>query len=114
MLRMTAKTSTNHETLAFWADGQRFYIRGLDYQPGGSSSETDPLANATLCKRDISFFKDLGINTIRVYAVDNSKDHDECMQALDEAGIYLVVDVNNSKYSINRADPHTSYNAKYL
>jgi hypothetical protein len=44
----------------------QFYIRGVDYQPGGSSNTADPLANATNCKRDISFMKDLGLNTIRV------------------------------------------------
>lgn len=89
-------------------------MRGLDYQPGGNSANLDPLADPDICLRDIKEFKDLGINTIRVYAVDNKADHDECMQALNDAGIYLVLDVNNSKYSINRADPHLSYNADYL
>lgn len=59
-------------------------------------------------------FKDLGVNTIRVYMVDNSKDHDECMKAMAEAGIYLVLDANTPGYSINRADPYLSYNAAYL
>lgn len=89
-------------------------MRGIDYQPGGAAANIDPLADSTICKRDIPLFQELKINTIRVYAVDNSKNHDECMQALSDAGIYLVLDVNNPKYSINRADPHTSYNAAYL
>lgn len=59
-------------------------------------------------------FKDLGVNTIRVYMVDNSKDHDECMEAMADAGIYLVLDANTPGYSINRADPYLSYNAAYL
>lgn len=66
------------------------------------------------CTRDIKKFTELGINTIRVYSVDNSKPHDECMQALDDAGIYLILDVNTPKYSINRQDPHPSYNEVYL
>jgi len=99
---------------AFYADGKRWYMRGIDYQPGGASANIDPLADPETCLRDIKEFEDLGINTIRVYAVDNSKDHDECMKALDEAGIYLVLDVNSPKYSINRAEPHASYNADYL
>ncbi|KAF4124282.1 glycoside hydrolase family 72 [Geosmithia morbida] len=99
---------------AFYSGGKRWYIRGIDYQPGGSSKETDPLADADTCKRDIKKFADLGVNTVRVYAVDNSKDHDECMQALADAGIYLVLDVNTSKYSLNRASPQVSYNADYL
>ncbi|KAK1976286.1 glycolipid anchored surface protein [Colletotrichum cereale] len=99
---------------AFYAGGSRFYVRGIDYQPGGSSENADPLADTKICGRDIPKFKDLGVNTIRVYSVDNSKDHKECMQMLADAGIYLVADVNNPKYSINRADPHPSYNAVYL
>jgi hypothetical protein len=75
---------------------------------------SDPIANATTCKRDIVYFKQLGINTIRVYAIDNTADHDECMNALAEAGIYLVLDTDTPKYSINRADPVTSYNSVYL
>lgn len=99
---------------AFWADGKRFYIRGVDYQPGGSSAELDPLGDPNVCLRDIEKFKELGINTIRVYMVDNSVNHDECMNALAAAGIYLVLDANTPKYSINRAKPHNSYNAAYL
>ncbi|OHE92959.1 glycolipid anchored surface protein [Colletotrichum orchidophilum] len=99
---------------AFYAGSNRFYLRGIDYQPGGSSENIDPLADTSICGRDIPKFKDLGVNTIRVYSVDNSKDHKECMQQLADAGIYLVADVNNPKYSINRADPHPSYNAVYL
>jgi hypothetical protein len=99
---------------AFWAGDERFYLRGIDYQPGGASANEDPLADPKVCKRDIKYFKDLGVNVIRVYAVDNQADHDECMKALDDAGIYLVLDVNNPKYSINRATPGPSYNAAYI
>jgi hypothetical protein len=56
----------------------------------------------------------LGINTIRVYSVDNSKNHDACMQALADAGIYLILDVNSPLYSINRQSPAPSYNPTYL
>lgn len=54
------------------------------------------------------------MNAIRVYAVDNSANHDECMSALAEAGIYLVLDVNTPEYSLNRIDVAVSYNADYL
>ncbi|KAI0440216.1 Glucanosyltransferase-domain-containing protein [Xylaria telfairii] len=99
---------------AFWAGKERFYVRGIDYQPGGSSANEDPLANTDICTRDIANFKDLGVNAIRVYSVDNSKDHTACMQKLNDAGIYLVLDVNNPKYSINRDNPEPSYNGVYL
>lgn len=59
-------------------------------------------------------YQELVLTYAQVYSVDNSKDHDTCMNALSAAGIYLALDVNNSKYSINRADPSISYNAAYL
>lgn len=59
-------------------------------------------------------FKKLGINAVRIYTVDNTANHDACMQALADAGIYLVLDVNTPDYSINRADPGPSYNDVYL
>lgn len=101
---------------AFWntETGERFYIRGVDYQPGGSSNLTDPLGDENICKRDIEYFQELGINTIRVYSVDNSLNHDPCMEALDDAGIYLILDVNTPHASISRANARCSYNTKYL
>lgn len=99
---------------AFWKGDERFYMRGIDYQPGGSSEAKDPIADPENCKRDIPLFKKLGINTIRIYTVDNSANHDECMKELQDAGIYLVLDVNTPKYSINREEPKASYNDVYL
>ncbi|PUU72298.1 Glucanosyltransferase-domain-containing protein [Tuber borchii] len=99
---------------AFFVGNNRFYIRGVDYQPGGSSNLADPLSNITVCQRDISHMKDLGLNTIRVYTSDNSADHDECMDLLSEAGIYLILDVNTPKFSISRDFPVASYNEVYL
>lgn len=125
---------------AFFAGDSRFYIRGVDYQPvsssdistirasnkctddnssfvvqqGGSSEATDPLADESTCSRDIPYFQKLGLNTIRVYTVDNSANHDKCMGLLADAGIYLALDVNSPKYSLNRAKPEVSYNSDYL
>lgn len=99
---------------AFFAGGKRFYIRGVDYQPGGSSKTADPIADEKTCTRDIAEFKKLNINTVRIYTVDNSKKHDFCMNALADAGIYLALDVNTPLYSINQISPAKSYNAEYL
>jgi len=99
---------------AFFQGTNRFYIRGVDYQPGGSSDLADPIADEAGCTRDIAEFKKLGINTVRIYTVDNSANHDTCMNALAAAGIYLVLDVNTPKYSLNRAEPNPSYNTAYL
>ncbi|KAH9205651.1 1,3-beta-glucanosyltransferase [Leptodontidium sp. 2 PMI_412] len=92
----------------------RFYIRGVDYQPGGSSKLVDLIADSTTCTRDIAKFQKLGINTVRIYTVDNTANHDDCMKALAAAGIYLVLDVNTPLYSLNRATPFLSYNSVYL
>ncbi|KAF4555706.1 1,3-beta-glucanosyltransferase gel1-like protein [Elsinoe fawcettii] len=99
---------------AFYAGDQRFYIRGLDYQPGGASDARDPLADIDVCRRDLEYFRRLGINTIRVYTIDNTLNHDTCMSELAAAGIYVALDVNTPLYSINRADPAPSYNPTYL
>lgn len=102
---------------AFYKGDERFYIKGVDYQPGGSSDLTDPLSDPDVCKRDIKYFEDLGVNTIRVYSIDNSKKHDECMEALEKAGIYLILDVNTPEQSLNRQNNDTlaiSYNSGYL
>lgn len=101
--------------LAFYDEnGERFLMRGIAWQPGGASGNKDPLANTKVCKRDIDHFKNLGLNTVRVYSVDNLEDHDECMEYMSKAGIYLVLDLNNPSYSINRDDPHDSYNTIYI
>ncbi|OAX84850.1 hypothetical protein ACJ72_00778 [Emergomyces africanus] len=112
--RATKITPITVKGNAFWKGNERFYIRGVDYQPGGASKVEDPLADPKGCKRDIAKFKELGLNTIRIYTVDNSQDHDECMEELAAAGIYLVLDVNTPKYSINRKEPEVSYNDVYL
>lgn len=38
--------------------------------------------------------KELGANTVRVYHVDADANHDGCMQAMSDAGIYLLVDMD--------------------
>lgn len=53
-----------HFNLTFLTNFQ-FYIKGVDYQPGGSSGftdEFDPLSNPKVCARDIALFQKLGVN----------------------------------------------------
>ncbi|KAH7413666.1 Glucanosyltransferase-domain-containing protein [Phaeosphaeria sp. MPI-PUGE-AT-0046c] len=102
---------------AFFAGDERFYVRGVAYQPGGAADAQDPLLDLKSLKRDVDNFKSLGINTIRIYTIDNSKNHDEGMKMLDDAGIYLALDANTPKYSLNRQNKdtlHRSYNDVYL
>lgn len=84
---------------------------------GGAADAKDPLLDLEGLTRDIANFKSLGINTIRIYTVDNSKNHDEAMKMLADAGIYLALDANTPKYSLNRENGdtlHASYNEVYL
>lgn len=96
-------------------NGTQFFMKGVAYQQEVNSNSsqtdtdsltiTDPLADGTACKRDIVYFKKLQTNTIRVYAIDPSKDHSTCMTALADAGIYVVADLSEPGLSINRDDP---------
>lgn len=58
----------------------------------------------------------LGVNTVRVYNVDASLNHDECASIFNAAGIYMLIDVNTGLYGqyLDRTDPSTTYTLSYL
>lgn len=95
--------------------GEQFFMKGVAYQQEVSSNSsatttsksdiTDPLADGSACKRDIVYMKKLNTNTIRVYAIDPTKDHSDCMSQFAAAGIYVVADLSEPGLSINRDDP---------
>lgn len=95
----------------FSNNGSQFYIRGIAYQSNSLVNQTkemtfnDPLANAEACKRDIPYLQRLSTNVIRVYAINTSLDHSECMSALNDAGIYVISDLSEPGLSIDRSDP---------
>lgn len=88
-------------------------MRGVAYQQGVSSNSSsdsnttyvDPLSNGSQCKRDIAELIKLRTNTIRVYAIDPTQNHDDCMTQLANAGIYVVADLSQPSQSINRDSP---------
>ncbi|KAF9319691.1 1,3-beta-glucanosyltransferase gas1 [Podila horticola] len=84
----------------------QFYIKGVAYQPRTlSAGFTDPLSKPSDCKRDFALMKDLGLNT-----VDPTLNHEECMKMMQEAGIYLLLDLAVPKFSIVRTNPEYDIN----
>jgi hypothetical protein len=85
--------------------------RTEEYSTNGSSSASttelykDPLADAERCRVDIPLMAAANTNTIRVYAVDPTQDHQVCMDLLQEHGIYVVADLSQPGLSINRDSP---------
>ncbi|EFI28656.1 1,3-beta-glucanosyltransferase [Coprinopsis cinerea okayama7 len=104
-------------------DGTRFYIKGIGYQVQGEVHESDdnhfgepgtfedPLADPDACRRDLPLLTDAGVNTLRVYSVNSSLNHDECMEMFSEAGIYTIIDLSIPlNGSIDRLAPSWSTN----
>ncbi|KAJ5541202.1 CAZyme family GH72 [Penicillium frequentans] len=86
----------------FYENGTQYYIKGIAYQ----LTPEDPLTDEAQCKRDIVRMSELGANAIRVYHVDASADHDGCMTAFADAGIYLFVDLDTFTTAIDQTAPH--------
>ncbi|TFK30742.1 1,3-beta-glucanosyltransferase [Coprinopsis marcescibilis] len=103
--------------------GTRFYIKGIGYQPQGERHDSDdnpfgepgtfvdPLADPAGCTRDLAHFQEASINTVRVYSVNSTLNHDECMQMFSDAGIYVILDLSIPLIgSIDRLAPSWSSN----
>ncbi|KAH9993892.1 carbohydrate-binding module family 43 protein [Xylariaceae sp. FL0662B] len=95
-------------------NGSQFYMKGVAYQenfnPNGTSNNadtqyTDPLADGSKCKRDIPVMKKIFTNVIRVYAIDPTQNHDDCMEQLAANDIYVVADLSEPSISIDSNDP---------
>ncbi|ODQ56451.1 beta-1,3-glucanosyltransferase [Saitoella complicata NRRL Y-17804] len=92
-------------------NGSQFYVRGVAYQNDVSNTTSadetfvDPLADTTACQRDVKLMEPLGINSIRVYAINTSLDHTGCIEAFADAGIYIFSDLSEPSESIDRDSP---------
>lgn len=71
----------------FTSDGNQWFVKGVAYQLNPLDLGTD----VTQCQADANLMQQLGTNAIRVYHVDPSLDHDACMKAFEDAGIYVFV-----------------------
>lgn len=94
-------------------------IVGVAYQ----RSPRDPFVNVTQCELDATLMKTLGANVIRgkhslsllaflsrannylAYHVDPNGDHDDCMAAFSQAGIYLFLDLDTFNTQIEETNP---------
>ncbi|THD00214.1 hypothetical protein EYZ11_000264 [Aspergillus tanneri] len=85
----------------FYEDGTQYFLKGVAYQ----LVPEDPLVDTAQCQHDIERMAELGTNAIRVYHVDPDANHDGCMNALADAGIYLFVDLDTFDTSIQPDDP---------
>ncbi|CAG8952520.1 hypothetical protein HYFRA_00009624 [Hymenoscyphus fraxineus] len=102
----------------FYENGTEFFLKGIAYQqevgPAGTTTTDgaflDPLADEPGCTRDVPLLKELGVNVIRVYAINVTLNHDPCMKLLNDAGIYVIQDLSNPKNSIVRTAPKWDIN----
>ncbi|OBT80338.1 hypothetical protein VF21_00832 [Pseudogymnoascus sp. 05NY08] len=85
----------------FDPSGKQFFIKGVAYQ----LIPHDPLMDTEQCTLDAKAMKTLGANTIRVYHVDPTADHDGCMSAFADNGIYILVDLDDFATGIDPLKP---------
>ncbi|KAL6453862.1 LOW QUALITY PROTEIN: PGA5 1 [Candida maltosa Xu316] len=100
----------------FFESDNQFFIKGIAYQKSRQEGEVydtskephyiDPLANPFTCLRDLEYLKELGVNVVRVYQISPTANHDVCMEAFGEAGIYVLADLSEPYMSIRRDYPH--------
>jgi hypothetical protein len=85
---------------------QNILIKGIDYYPRPNAGILD--INSVdffteeyrhIWERDIPQFQALGLNAIRLYSVDPTKDHAAFMCALNNAGIYVLVELASGSCS---------------
>jgi hypothetical protein len=81
------------------ADGNKFFLVGVAYQPGGSAgydpkAGKDPLSDADTCLRDAALLQVMGVNAIRVYNLDPNLNHDECASIFNAVSCYVFPDIS--------------------
>ncbi len=84
-------------------------VQGMVYDMGSKAVASknatiavDVLANPEQCALDAPLMKTLLVNTIRVYAVDNTANHTDCMKIFENAGIYVIIGLWTIDMGIDR------------
>jgi len=73
-----------------------------DLASKNATNAVDVLANPKQCALDAPLMKTLLVNTIRVYTVDNTANHTECMKTFENAGIYVMIGLSTVDIAIDR------------
>ncbi|KAJ0104214.1 hypothetical protein J7T55_001701 [Diaporthe amygdali] len=102
----------------FFKGDQRFLIKGVVYRLHGQGP-LDPLVDERLedLHRDITLFKQLGLNTLFIYHIDSSRNHNAAMQLLADAGIYVLISLPTSSCTSDDSGTTTTfrpYNSQLL
>ncbi|KAL6708206.1 hypothetical protein ACN47E_003390 [Coniothyrium glycines] len=99
-----------------WRGDRRFCVRGVVYQDHAASGPRDLISDESVAqlRHDITLFKELGLNTIYVYFIDNEKPHDQAMKLLEDAGIYVYASLTTPQRCINRMSPDRSYKPELM
>jgi len=70
--------------------GDEIVLRGVDYYPRPNKGDLNHNSldlftekRKNIWKRDIPFLQELGVNAVRLYAVDPTEDHDDFMCAME-------------------------------
>jgi hypothetical protein len=88
----------------FYANGTQFSVRAVEWsfdmtRTVQGLAVTDLLADVYTCRRDVPYFKQLGINTILVDQLSLGVDRSQCLQLLSDAGIYVLLKLNELRKS---------------
>ncbi|KUJ07589.1 uncharacterized protein LY89DRAFT_601207 [Mollisia scopiformis] len=100
----------------FFASGQQFYLKGMLFAPifrwilliiigvAYQGTPADPLVDTNQCQLDAASMQAIGTNSIRVYHVDPYVNHDGCMKAFSDAGIYVWLDLDTFNTTVVQTD----------
>lgn len=90
MARNSTSKVCTQARYVIWLGNLADFREGIAYQ----LTNSDPLVDTAQCQRDVDLMSTLGTNSIRVYHVDASANHDGCMSVFAQAGIYTWIDLD--------------------